>query len=280
MNDEVEDEDEDEEVEQSSAPLIEHLAELRNRLIKSVVAFAVCMIFAFTIATPIFNFLANPIVHILKINGQSPDLIFTGLQQGFMVNIRISLFGGFILSFPYVSFQMWKFVAPGLYKDEKKAFLPFIIASPILFLLGAAFSFYIVMPLAFDFFLGFQQNNENLSDLVGITYLGTINEYLGLTMKFIIAFGLCFQLPVLLTLMGKAGLVSSETLAKSRKYAVVGILVLAAIVTPPDVITQIILFTVVYALYEISVILVKWVEKKNQENIDKDDYIDNKPNSL
>ena len=136
------------------------------------------------------------------------------------------------------------------------------------------------MPLAFDFFLGFQQNNENLSDLVGITYLGTINEYLGLTMKFIIAFGLCFQLPVLLTLMGKAGLVSSETLAKSRKYAVVGILVLAAIVTPPDVITQIILFTVVYALYEISVILVKWVEKKNQENIDKDDYIDNKPNSL
>ena len=274
------DEGEDQEVEQSSAPLIEHLAELRNRLIKSVVAFAVCMIFSFTIATPIFNFLANPIVHILKLNGQSPDLIFTGLQQGFMVNIRISLFGGFILSFPYVSFQLWKFVAPGLYKDEKKAFLPFIIASPILFLLGAAFSFYIVMPLAFDFFLGFQQSNENLSDLVGITYLGTINEYLGLTMKFIIAFGLCFQLPVLLTLMGKAGLVSSETLAKSRKYAVVGILVLAAIVTPPDVITQIILFTVVYALYEISVILVKWVEKKNQENIDKDDYIDNKSNTL
>jgi len=227
------------------------------------------------IATPIFNFLANPIVNILKLNGQAPDLIFTGLQQGFMVNIRISLFGGFILSFPYISLQMWKFVAPGLYKDEKRAFLPFLIASPVLFLLGASFSFYIVMPLAFDFFLGFQQNNEDFSDLVGITYLGTINEYLGLTMKFIIAFGLCFQLPVLLTLMGKAGLISSEALAKSRKYAVVGILVLAAIVTPPDVITQIILFTVVYALYEISVILVKWVEKKKKENLDKDDSFDN-----
>jgi len=272
--------DDNDDIEQSAAPLIEHLTELRNRLIRSVVAFAICMIFAFTVASSIFNFLANPIVNILKINGQAPDLIFTGLQQGFMVNIRISLFGGFILSFPYISFQLWKFVAPGLYRDEKKAFLPFLIASPLLFLLGAAFSFYIVMPLAFDFFLGFQQKNEDISDLVGITYLGTINEYLGLTMKFIIAFGLCFQLPVLLTLMGKAGLVSSEALAKSRKYAVVGILVLAAIVTPPDVITQIILFTVVYALYEISVILVKWVEKKKKENLDKDGFTDEKSENI
>jgi len=134
-------------------------------------------------------------------------------------------------------------------------------------LLGASFAFYVVMPLAFDFFLGFQQENADVSDLVGITYLGTINEYLGLTMKFIIAFGLCFQLPVLLTLMGKVGLISSEALAKSRKYAVVGILVLAAIVTPPDVITQIILFTVVYALYEVSVLLVKWVEKKKEKDL-------------
>jgi sec-independent protein translocase protein TatC len=272
--------DDNDDIEQSAAPLIEHLTELRNRLIRSVVAFAICMIIAFTVASQIFNFLANPIVNILKMNGQAPDLIFTGLQQGFMVNIRISLFGGFILSFPYISFQLWKFVAPGLYKDEKKAFLPFLIASPLLFLLGAAFSFYIVMPLAFDFFLGFQQKNEDISDLVGITYLGTINEYLGLTMKFIIAFGLCFQLPVLLTLMGKAGLVSSEALAKSRKYAVVGILVLAAIVTPPDVITQIILFTVVYALYEISVILVKWVEKKKKENLDKDGFTDEKSENI
>ena len=259
--------EERDEIDESAAPLIEHLTELRSRLIRSVVAFAICMILAFTVATDIFNFLANPIVEMLKENGQAPDLIFTGLQQGFMVNIRISLFGGFIVSFPYISFQLWKFVAPGLYKDEKSAFLPFLLASPILFLLGSAFAFYIVMPLAFDFFLGFQQENEEISDLVGITYLGTINEYLGLTMKFIIAFGLCFQLPVLLTLMGKAGLVTSEVLARSRKYAVVGILVLAAVVTPPDVITQIILFTVVYALYEVSVILVKWVEKKRESEL-------------
>ena len=259
--------EEKDEIDESAAPLIEHLTELRSRLIRSVVAFAICMILAFTVATDIFNFLANPIVEMLKENGQAPDLIFTGLQQGFMVNIRISLFGGFIVSFPYISFQLWKFVAPGLYKDEKSAFLPFLLASPILFLLGSAFAFYIVMPLAFDFFLGFQQENEEISDLVGITYLGTINEYLGLTMKFIIAFGLCFQLPVLLTLMGKAGLVTSEVLARSRKYAVVGILVLAAVVTPPDVITQIILFTVVYALYEVSVILVKWVEKKRESEL-------------
>ena len=264
-------EDEKDNVEDSAAPLIEHLTELRNRLIRSVVAFAICMILAFTVAGQIFNFLAKPIVEILMENGQAPDLIFTGLQQGFMVNIRISLFGGFLLSFPYISFQLWKFIAPGLYKDEKNAFLPFLLASPVLFFIGATFAFYVVMPLAFDFFLGFQQTNENISDLVGITYLGTINEYLGLTMKFIIAFGLCFQLPVLLTLMGKAGLISSQTLAKSRKYAMVGILVLAAIVTPPDVITQIILFTVVYALYEVSVILVKWVEKKRERAFAADD---------
>ena len=264
-------EEEKDEIDESAAPLIEHLTELRSRLIRSVVAFALCMILAFTVATQIFNFLANPIVEILKQNGQPPDLIFTGLQQGFMVNIRISLFGGFILSFPYVSFQLWKFVATGLYRDEKRAFLPFLLASPVLFLLGAAFAFYVVIPLAFDFFLAFQQDNQDVSDLVGITYLGTINEYLGLTMKFIIAFGLCFQLPVLLTLMGKAGLISSETLARSRKYAVVGILVVAAVVTPPDVITQIILFVVVYALYEVSVVLVKWVEKKRESDfLEKD----------
>ena len=266
--------EDDHNIEDSSAPILEHLTELRVRLIRSVVAFAILMILCFTIANHIFNFLANPIVEILKQNGQPPDLIFTGLEQGFMVNIRISLFGGFILAFPYIGIQLGKFVAPGLYKNEKRAFLPFLIASPVLFMLGACFAFYVVMPLAFDFFLGFQQKNEDISDLVGITYLGTINEYLGLTMKFIIAFGLCFQLPVLLTLMGKAGLISSDALLRSRKYAVVGILILAAVVTPPDVITQIILFAVVYGLYEVSVILVKWVERKRETDLDNIDLTD------
>jgi len=252
-------------IEDTAAPLMEHLAELRKRLIRCMLAFIVGMIISFTVATKIFNFLATPITKMLIDNGQSPDLIFTGLQQGFMVNIRISLFGGLILAFPIISHQLWKFVAPGLYKKEKNAFLPFIISSPILFIIGASFAFYVVMPLAFDFFLGFQQEKtENVLDAVGVTYLGTINEYLSLTMKFIIAFGLCFQLPVLLTLMGKAGLVSSEGLINIRKYAIVGILILAAIVTPPDVVTQIILFVVVYSLYEVSIFLVKRVEKKRE----------------
>jgi sec-independent protein translocase protein TatC len=192
-----------------------------------------------------------------------------------MVNIQISLFGGFILSFPFIGFHLWKFVAPGLYNAEKGAFLPFLIASPILFFIGASFAFYIVMPLAFDFFLGFQQrNNGTVAETVGITYLGTINEYLGLSMKFIIAFGLCFQLPVLLTLMGKAGLVSSEGLGTVRKYAVVGILLLAAVVTPPDVVTQIILFVVVYSLYEVSILLVRLVEynREKKQKVNEENY--------
>ncbi len=266
--------DDNDEVEQSAAPLMQHLTELRDRLIKCAVAFVIAMILCFTVAGKIFNFLALPIVKILEEKGQAPDLIFTGLQQGFMVNIKISLFGAFFLSFPYLSFQLWKFVAPGLYRTEKNAFLPFLVASPVLFVIGSAFAFYVVIPLAFDFFLGFQQESRDISDLVGISYLGTINEYLGLTMKFIIAFGLCFQLPVLLTLMGKAGLVSYKTLGKYRKYAVVCILILAAVVTPPDVITQIILFVVVYALYEVSIILVKIVEQKREKMMRDEGVLD------
>ncbi len=251
------------------APLVEHLTELRTRLIKSAIFFIIGIILCFSIASHIFNFLAKPIAEILIKNGQEPDLIFTGLQQGFMVNIQISLFGGFILAFPFIAFQLWQFVAPGLYKAEKGALLPFLISSPILFFIGASFAFYVVMPLAFDFFLGFQQDDENtVVEAVGITYLGTINEYLGLSMKFIIAFGLCFQLPVLLTLMGKVGLVSANGLSKVRKYAVVCILLVAAIVTPPDVVTQIILFSVVYALYEVSILMVKLVEKKQSTQAD------------
>ena len=173
-----------------------------------------------------------------------------------------------MLAFPYIAFQMWRFVAPGLYKNEKGAFLPFLLASPFMFFLGAAFAFWIVTPLAFDFFLGFQQpgslgkNDDGESGIAAIAFQGSAQEYLSLTIKFIVAFGLCFQLPVLLTLMGKVGLVSSDGLKTVRKYAVVGILVMAAIVTPPDVITQVILFVVVYGLYEISIYLVRRVERQ------------------
>ena len=174
----------EEDVDSTTAPLIEHLTELRTRLMKAALFFVTGIIICFSVAPHIFNFLAEPIVGILKSNGQAPDLIFTGLQQGFMVNIQISLFGGFILAFPFIGFQLWKFVAPGLYIKEKGAFLPFLVASPILFFIGASFAFYVVMPLAFDFFLGFQQRDDGaVKSVVGITYLGTINEYLGLSMK-------------------------------------------------------------------------------------------------
>ncbi|MBO9410544.1 MULTISPECIES: twin-arginine translocase subunit TatC [unclassified Ruegeria] len=270
------------EIEDSSAPLIEHLAELRTRLIHCVVAFLIGMIICFTVATPLFNFLTRPLCDVLAERGQDCGLIFISPQEGFFVAIKVSLLGGFILAFPYIGMQMWRFVAPGLYKSEKNAFLPFMLASPFMFLLGASFAFYVVTPLAYDFFLGFQQfgaEGEAVTDgataaPLSVVFQGSAQEYLNLTIKFIVAFGLCFQLPVLLTLMGKAGLVTAEGLGSVRKYAVVAILVLAALVTPPDVITQVILFVVVYGLYEISIFLVARVEKKREEQLRADGYYD------
>jgi len=272
-------------IDDSAAPLIEHLAELRTRLIHSVIAFIIGMVISFTVWNPIFNFLTSPLCTAMAERGQNDcGLILIKLQEGFFVAISISLLGGLILGFPYISYQLWRFVAPGLYKNEKGAFLPFLISSPIMFFLGAAFAFYVVTPLAFDFFLGFQQagtlvNHEGADGIskggiAAIAFQGSAQEYLNLTIKFIVAFGLCFQLPVLLTLMGKAGLVSSEGLGNVRKYAVVGILILAALVTPPDVVTQIILFVVVYGLYEISIFLVRRVERQRDEKLRAEGYFD------
>ncbi|UWP97609.1 twin-arginine translocase subunit TatC [Aliiroseovarius crassostreae] len=258
------------EIQDSAAPLIEHLTELRTRLIHSAIAFIIGMVICFTVWNPIFNFLTDPLCQTMAERGQADcGLILIKLQEGFFVAVSISLFGGLVLSFPYISYQMWRFVAPGLYKNEKAAFLPFMIASPVMFFLGASFAFYVVMPLAFDFFLGFQQSGGvgDTDVQASIDFQGSVQEYLRLTIKFVVAFGLCFQLPVLLTLMGKAGLVSAKGLGEVRKYAVVGILVLAALVTPPDVITQVILFVVVYGLYEISIFLVGRVEKKREEEL-------------
>ncbi len=270
------------EIDDSSAPLIEHLAELRNRLIHSIVAFIIAMVICFTVWNPIFNFLTHPLCTALAERGHADcGLILIRLQEGFFVAISISLMGGLMLSFPYIAFQMWRFVAPGLYKNEKGAFLPFLLASPFMFFLGAAFAFYVVTPLAFDFFLGFQQPGAIFTEgaptgnaVAGIAFQGSAQEYLSLTIKFIVAFGLCFQLPVLLTLLGKAGLVSSEGLGNVRKYAVVAILILAALVTPPDVITQVILFVVVYGLYEVSILLVRRVETKREEKLRAEGYYD------
>ena len=284
------------EMDASSAPLIEHLAELRTRLIRSVLAFIVGIILAFLVAEPILQFLLEPIEATLRTLGDpDPTLQYTSPQEYLFTLFRISMVFGFALAFPVIAFQMWRFVAPGLYKNEQGAFLPFIIASPAMFILGASFAQFVVTPLAMQFFLGFAdvssifanllaRSVDNLPDAAAvvpestdglkITFFGKVNESLDITLKFIIAFGLCFQLPVLLTLMGKAGLVSAEGLGAVRKYAMVGILLLAALVTPPDVITQMILFTVVYGLYEISILLVSRVETKREEKLREEGYFD------
>jgi sec-independent protein translocase protein TatC len=180
------------------------------------------------------------------------------------------VFGGFILAFPVISYQLWRFVAPGLYRQEKRAFLPFLVASPVLFMLGCAFAFYGLLPLVYDFFLGFQQFGSGPMEGQDVTiqFLGTINEYLSLTMKFMVAFGLCFQLPVALTLMGIAGIVSAQGLASFRRYALVGLLILAAFVTPgPDVMSQLILFAAIYPLYEVSIVLVRFFERRREAEL-------------
>ena len=283
----------DDEIEDSSAPLIEHLAELRTRLIRSVIAFMVAITVFFIpvqgefIATHVLEFMLGPIEATLRDLGDpSPTLQYTSPQEYLFTLFRISIVFGFALAFPVIGFQMWRFVAPGLYRSEKNAFLPFLIASPIMFFLGAAFAHLVVTPLAMAFFLGFADVSSIFANLMGdadlpadavavpeteegirVTFFGKVNESLDISLKFIMAFGLCFQLPVLLTLMGKAGLVTARGLGNVRKYAMVGILVLAALVTPPDVVTQIILFTAVYGLYEISIWLVRAVERKKTREL-------------
>ena len=289
------------ELEDSTAPLIEHLAELRTRLIRSVLALVVGITICFIpiggdfIAVHILNILLAPIEASLRAMGDpSPTLQYTSPQEYLFTLFRISMVFGFAMAFPFIAFQMWRFVAPGLYKNEKGAFMPFMIASPFMFLLGATFAHFVVTPMAMSFFLGFADVSSIFANLMGnapdlptdavvvpetqegikVTFFGKVNESLDITLKFIIAFGLCFQLPVLLTLMGKAGLVSAAGLGSVRKYAVVGILVLAALVTPPDVVTQLILFTVVYGLYEISIFLVGRVEAKREAQLRAEGYYD------
>lgn len=279
----------------SAAPLIEHLAELRTRLIRSVIALLIGISICFIpiqgefVAAHILEFMVKPIEEQLRAMGDpDPILQYTAPQEYLFTLFRIAMVFGFAMAFPVIGYQLWRFIAPGLYRSEKNAFLPFLIASPVMFLLGASFAHLVVTPLAMSFFLGFADVSSIIAAVLGqgaetvpdgavvvppsedgirIIFQGKVNESLGISLVFIMAFGLCFQLPVLLTLMGKAGLVSAPGLASVRKYAMVAILVLAALVTPPDVVTQLILFVVVYGLYEVSIWLVRRVEAKRDQQL-------------
>ena len=269
-------------IEDSSAPLIEHLAELRTRILISMGAFIACFIVGYLLWKPIFAFLSHPMCVALADRGQQCQLVLIKMQEGFFTAMKIAMWGGFALAFPIIAYQMWRFVAPGLYRSEKRAFLPFLVASPVMFLIGAAFAYFIILPFAFSFFLGFQDqmiapveggaSGAASGAPAGVVFQGSMESYLGLTMTFVMAFGLCFQLPVLLTLMGRAGLITSSGLKHMRKYAVVLILTVAAIVTPPDVLSQVILFSAIYPLYEVSIFLIARFERQraSEDGLDED----------
>lgn len=256
-------------VEMSKAPLLEHLNELRSRIVKCLVALVACCILVSPFLKQILWFLMAPFNKaVAKINAERFEdglepifdgLIATQVLEQFFVYVKIAVFGGIVLAFPIFAYQLYRFVAPGLYKNEKRAFLPYLIISPVLFILGSALVFYYIFPYVLEFGLA-------MSTSADVNLMPRITEYLRLATRLFIAFGLSFQLPVVLSLLGRAGIVSSETLRNGRRYAVVGIAAFAAVVTPPDPLTQIVLGAAIYLLYEISIISVRMIEKKQDES--------------
>ena len=243
-------------IDETQAPLLDHLIELRNRLVRCVIALGIAFAVSLYFADDIFAILVRPLAQAFP-EGEG-RLIYTKLYEAFFVELKVALFAGFFVSFPLIANQLWGFVAPGLYAREKRAFLPFLIATPVLFLLGGALAYYVVMPTAFHFFLSFE------GDLGGIQQeaLPSIGDYLSLVMHFILAFGIAFLLPVLLMLMERAGLVTRDQLKRGRRYAVLVAFVIAAVATPPDVLSQFMLAVPLILLYEISLIAIWFTERR------------------
>ncbi len=245
----------------SKAPLIEHLIELRQRLLWSVAALTVAFLVSIFFADQIFGILVQPLTDAFPAG--EGKLIYTKLYEAFFVEIKVAMFAAFFLAFPIISNQLWAFVAPGLYANEKKAFLPFLVATPVLFVAGASLAYFIVMPTAFRFFLGFEGTVGGLQQEA----LPAMGDYLSLVMQFILAFGVCFQLPVLLLLLNRSGIVSRQQLKGMRRYMIVGAFALAAILTPPDVVSQLMLGIPLILLYEVSLLIMWFTERKKRKEI-------------
>ncbi len=247
-------------LDETKAPLIEHLIELRKRLIWSILAFFAAFLVSFYYAEYIFGFLVAPLTD--SFGAGEGKLIYTKLYEAFFVEMKVAMFAAFFVAFPVIANQIWAFVAPGLYANEKKAFLPFIVATPVLFFAGAALAYYLVMPLAFTFFLNFQGTTGGLE----FEALPAAGDYLSLVMQFILAFGICFQLPVLMILLNRAGIVTLDQMKSLRRYMIVVIFAVAAILTPPDVISQLMLGIPLVLLYEVSVQIIAFGERRKKKS--------------
>ena len=252
--------------EENDAGFISHLAELRKRLIHSFIFLILFFVGCYFFAEHLYGFLVEPYAKAVKDDGTERRLIFTALQETFLTYLKISFFTAFFITCPYILMQIWKFIAPGLYKHEKIAILPYLILTPVLFFLGGILVYYLIMPLAIKFFLSFE--SSGISTNLPIQLEAKVNEYLSLVMKLIFAFGISFQLPVVLSLLARVGLIDSEFLKRRRKYVVVMIFAAAAILTPPDPITQIGLAIPLLILYELSIFSVKFIEKKKLKETD------------
>lgn len=248
-------------IEATKAPLLEHLVELRKRLIWSIVSFVVAFFVCFAFAKEIYAFLTEPLAHALA-GKPNHHLIYTALYETFFTYVKVGMFAGLCLSFPLIAGQIWMFVAPGLYRHERRAFLPFLLATPVLFLTGAAFVYYIMLPFAIRFFVGYETPGGN--GTLGIELQAKVSEYLDLVMTLIFAFGLCFQMPVLLSLLGRVGIITAAQLRSTRRYAIVGIFAVAAVMTPPDIFSMLSLAIPLVGLYEVSILCVVLIERQRK----------------